>query len=236
AHRHKELLEMHEQLAAKSALAWMGMAGSTWAHSVTTKAVVIKENAQALRSLVAVACSLEGMEEKLKRIEDQAEEIQGIPITVPLSTEEGVTLVGVNALLRERIPRVCRQRAEDVQIEWCLSSPDVATVKISPEWLRRALDILVDNAIEAMIKCPVKVLTVSSEVKGGTVEISIADTGRGIPEQDRAKLFREPVPSEKGTGMGLLLALTIVEAYGGDIRLETTGPLGTTMVISLPLE
>ena len=235
ARRHKELLEMHKQLAAKSALAWMGMAGSTWAHSVTTKAVIIKENAQALRGLVAVAGPPEKIEEKLKRIEDQANEIQKMPITVPLSAEEGVRLVGVNALLRERIPRVCKQHGEDVQIKWCLMSPDVATVKTSPEWLRRALDILVDNAIEAIIECPVKVLTVSSEVKGGTVEISIADTGRGIPEQDRAKLFREPVPSEKGTGMGLLLALTIVEAYGGDIRLEATGPLGTTMIISLPL-
>ena len=236
AHRHRELLEMHEQLAAKSALAWMGMAGSTWAHSVTTKAVVIKENAQALRGLIVTAGSSGKIEEKLERIEDQAEEIRNIPITVPLSAEEGVRLVGVNALLRERIPRVCGQRGEDTQIRWCLGSPDAAVVKISPEWLRKALDILVDNAIEAMVECSVKVLTVSSEVKSGTVQISITDTGKGIPEQDYARLFREPVPSEKGTGMGLLLASTIVEAYGGEIRLEATGPLGTTMVISLPLE
>ena len=71
------------------------------------------------------------------------------------------------------------------------------------------------------------------------VEISIADTGAGIPKDVQARLLHEPIRKAKGVkgqGMGLLMAQTIVQAYGGEIYVKGTGPAGTTMAIWLPLE
>jgi len=52
-------------------------------------------------------------------------------------------------------------------------------------------------------------------------------------------LFHEQIKKPKGTkglGMGLLMAQTIAQTYGGEIRVETTDPTGTSMVVSLPIE
>ncbi len=69
------------------------------------------------------------------------------------------------------------------------------------------------------------------------VEVSIADTGAGIPEGDLEKVF-EPFFSrkKKGTGLGLAIVHQIVESHRGDIRVESQPRKGTTFRIRLPLE
>ena len=66
----------------------------------------------------------------------------------------------------------------------------------------------------------------------------MCDTGEGVPVAVRNKLFRELIPNEpdsKGMGIGALLVATIVEDHEGSIKLETSGPEGTTVLIRLPL-
>ncbi|MDP1991992.1 MAG: ATP-binding protein [Syntrophales bacterium] len=69
------------------------------------------------------------------------------------------------------------------------------------------------------------------------VEISVADTGGGIPEGDLEKVF-EPFFSrkKKGTGLGLAIVHQIVESHRGDIRVESRPGKGTTFRIRLPLD
>ena len=69
------------------------------------------------------------------------------------------------------------------------------------------------------------------------VEISVADTGAGIPEGDLEKVF-EPFFSKKrkGTGLGLAIVHQIVESHRGDIRVESRPGKGTTFRIRLPLD
>jgi len=71
------------------------------------------------------------------------------------------------------------------------------------------------------------------------IEISVRDTGPGIPEGVLERIFREPVDKpvgSRGAGIGLILAQTIVQTYGGDIRVEPPSGRGTNMVIVLPVE
>ena len=112
-------------------------------------------------------------------------------------------------------------------------------MRASPEWLRRAFDILVDNAVEAVAELGVRKIVIGTRAANGGAEIFVSDTGPGIPEEIRAKIGLEVIekPEDaKGLGMGLLMAQTIVQTYGGEIRVGSTGPTGTTMVIWLPLE
>jgi len=64
------------------------------------------------------------------------------------------------------------------------------------------------------------------------VEVSIADSGPGIPPEVQARLF-EPFFSTKtgGTGLGLALARQILEAHGGSIACASTASEGTTFVL-----
>jgi signal transduction histidine kinase/HAMP domain-containing protein len=82
-------------------------------------------------------------------------------------------------------------------------------------------------------------LTVRSRLDGDEVEISIADTGMGIPEAVRAKIFDPFFTTKevgKGTGQGLAIARSvIVNKHGGTLRFETECGKGTTFYIRLPV-
>jgi signal transduction histidine kinase len=120
-----------------------------------------------------------------------------------------------------------------------LELPETATVRVSPQWLRRAFDILVDNAVDAVKDCDVQVITIGTRAASGGAEIFVSDTGPGIPDEVAAKLGLEPIvkaDEDGGMGMGLLMAHAIVQTCGGRIRLGSTGPDGTTMIIWLPCD
>jgi signal transduction histidine kinase len=78
-------------------------------------------------------------------------------------------------------------------------------------------------------------LTVTAEAAGDVIEIAIADTGPGIPEEARARIF-EPFFSTKehGTGLGLALTQHVVTAHGGTLDLECPAGGGTTFRLRLP--
>lgn len=241
AERYAELKKTKGLVGARTALVWMGMASTAWQHTTRNKASNIRGQVTNARLAIQRGeVSREKVEEWLAFIDGQAEEIERPPITPPLSTEEGVESVRLNALLRERIPAILRaSELRNVNLHWKLELGDLATVKASREWLRRVVDILVQNALEAMQNSRKKVLTVSTKPMDRRVEILIADTGRGIPPGIIDKLFVKPIQKEKGekgSGMGLLITEAIVSAYGGTIALRHTGPDGTTFAIGLPLE
>jgi signal transduction histidine kinase len=82
-------------------------------------------------------------------------------------------------------------------------------------------------------------ITVRTRVDGDEVEISIADTGTGIPEKARDKVF-DPFFTTKevgrGTGQGLAIAHSvIVKKHGGTLRFDTESGKGTTFFIRLPI-
>jgi signal transduction histidine kinase len=157
-----------------------------------------------------------------------------------LSAEEGTISVTINELIRERTKQLwVEEPYKSAKLQTDLTLDDEATVRTSPEWLRRALDILIDNAINAIADTPFKQITVSAQKDDKQVEIRIMDTGKGIPERIIDDLFQKPIQKEKGVeglGMGLLIAQAIVQTYGGDIGVEFTGSTGTTMLIRLPME
>ena len=81
-------------------------------------------------------------------------------------------------------------------------------------------------------------ITVRSAVDGGHIEISIGDTGSGIPEAARAKIFDPFFTTKevgKGTGQGLAIARSVIVKHGGTIRFETECNKGTTFFIRLPI-
>jgi len=86
-------------------------------------------------------------------------------------------------------------------------------------------------------------ITVSLRQCGAYVELGVSDTGEGIPEHVRDRIF-EPFVTTKGalgtsntpgTGLGLSVSYGIVKDHGGDIRFETEIGVGTTMIVRLPI-
>jgi two-component system, NtrC family, sensor kinase len=101
---------------------------------------------------------------------------------------------------------------------------------------------LVTNARDAM-KPQGGALTIGLCERDGAIEISVADTGTGIPEQIRDKIF-EPFVTTKGalggsqtpgTGLGLSVSYGIVRDHGGEILIDSEEGRGTTMTVRLPI-
>ena len=108
-------------------------------------------------------------------------------------------------------------------------------ISTDPTLIRRALTNLISNAIQAMPDGgELEVCAVKTEIK--TV-ITVSDTGKGIPEEIKPKLFTPLVTTKaKGQGLGLAVVKRLVEALGGSITFESEADKGTTFTINLPPE
>jgi len=116
--------------------------------------------------------------------------------------------------------------------------PGLPPVLADHEAIRRALANLIDNAAEAMQGSLLRILGVRSSLAedGAAVEIEVSDTGHGLTEEIRERLFL-PFYSTKhrGTGLGLSIAAKIIQELGGSIRAESNSPKGARFLIRLPL-
>lgn len=151
--------------------------------------------------------------------------------------------VVINELISDVIDRwqLCQSATEDrtgrIKFRRNLFSEYCLNVRANSQRLRQVLNILVDNAIKAMVDLSIKDLTIISEFRNNGARILVRDTGRGIPSEVQPLLLKEEIPKPQGgMGTGLLVAKDIIEAYGGELDVVATGIGGTTMMIWLPLE
>ena len=100
--------------------------------------------------------------------------------------------------------------------------------------LKRILINLIQNAVQAMPKGGT--LKISALCKDNQAWVSIQDTGEGIPEEAKNKLFTPLFTTKsKGQGFGLAVVKRLVEAQGGKISFESENGKGTVFTVQLPL-
>lgn len=114
-------------------------------------------------------------------------------------------------------------------------SPDLPLVMADPEALKRALGNLIDNAAEAMQQSLLRELFVCTNLlENGIVELTIADTGTGLTDEMRERLFLPYFSTkQRGTGLGLAIAAKIIQEHQGTIRAEQNEPAGAKFIIEL---
>jgi two-component system, NtrC family, nitrogen regulation sensor histidine kinase NtrY len=114
-------------------------------------------------------------------------------------------------------------------------SPDLPLVMADPEALKRALGNLVDNAAEAMQQSLFRELRICTNLlENGMVELTIADTGSGLTDEMRERLFLPYFSTkQRGTGLGLAIAAKIIQEHQGTIRAEKNEPAGAKFIIEL---
>jgi len=116
--------------------------------------------------------------------------------------------------------------------------PALPAIQADPAQLRQVLLNLFDNAAEAMPDGGTITVTTRSVSAGGDgIEISVQDTGCGIPEENLPKLFTPfftTKPIGKGTGLGLAILYGIVKMHRGSVDVQSKVGVGTTFIIRLP--
>ncbi len=165
----------------------------------------------------------------LRTLVDQFSALAQFPAPQPRACDLNRIAEEALALFAGRLDSITVQR--DLE-------PHLPLVVADPEAIRRALANLIDNAAEAMQGSLLRLLGIhTSLIEDGTaVEIAISDTGHGLTDEIRERLFL-PFYSTKhrGTGLGLSIAAKIVQEHGGSIRAESNNPKGACFLVRLPL-
>jgi len=102
--------------------------------------------------------------------------------------------------------------------------------------LKRVFINLIENSIEAMNSKGKITITTNYDPENMIAQIEVADTGIGVPLEEREKIFL-PYYSKKKKGMGLGLAIVarIISDHGGNIRVEDNEPMGAKFQIEIPI-
>jgi len=145
--------------------------------------------------------------------------------------------VDLAELLRRCVARF-ESRAKEAGLGLELDLPSPLTVLGDADRLERVFANLLDNAIKNTPEGG----TISILARQGgpqAIEVTVADTGVGIPPEDLPRIFERFYRVDKsraagGTGLGLSIAKEIVEAHGGQIRVSSELGKGTQFVVALP--
>ena len=110
-------------------------------------------------------------------------------------------------------------------------------VSVDRTLIARALTNIVENALHAMPGHGSLMIAASQMLDAWQVRLVISDTGVGLDEDSRARIF-EPYFSTKvtGTGLGMTIAKRNIELNGGTIEVQSERGRGTTVIVSLPVE
>jgi two-component system NtrC family sensor kinase len=142
-----------------------------------------------------------------------------------------------NAVLRSAVDLV-RFRAQEAGVRIVEKYRRVPELEVDPESIEQVLLNLFGNAFEAMPKGGE--LRVSSVAEGGRVGLVVVDTGFGMDDETRGRVFTPffsaRAGADGGTGLGLSVGLQIVESHGGTIEVVSEAGKGSTFTVWLPVE
>jgi signal transduction histidine kinase len=208
--------------------AW-GPVAQRLAHGIKSPLSTIKLTAQQVEES-GHAAEAQVIKEEADRLSKMADGFMRLANFEPLKLEPRDLDKLVERVVEERGIRL----RPDIELKLELQ-PGLPSVNLDEEQMARALANLVDNAVTAMNGRGGLTIQTRLSDDGRQVVVEVSDTGPGIPEEYRAKLF-QPFFTRKpgGTGLGLTIVKKTAEDHGGAVEVESEVGKGTTFRIVLP--
>ena len=252
----RQIEALQAQLLQSEKMAGLGQLLAGVAHEINTPlAALVSNNDLFIRSFVKLRAILTdpAMPESIRthpNLQSLLEHIGGLNEINKTAAERIMNLVGtLRSFARTDKPeKVCVGIQEGIESSLTLvqhelknrikvkkefaSLPDVCCY---PNQLNQVILNMLVNAAHAIEG--EGTITVQTRTENGEVVISISDTGKGIPEDIRDRIFEPGFTTKgesKGTGLGLSIARRIMEEHGGSITFTSEVGRGTTFTIRLP--
>ncbi len=239
----EKTLQHQQQLAHVARLSTMGEMVSGIAHELNQPLTAITMNARAcLRMLDSSQTAPEACSDVMEKIADEAqhagEVIRQIRHFIRKEQPERRP-VRISDMVYEVLQLVRTDvRQVGVQVKLDLD-PDFDRVLAQDIQIEQVILNLVRNAIEAMAEMPpgIRQLVIASEQKGpDEVQISVSDTGPGLSQEEKQRLFMPFVTTKpQGLGLGLSISSGIISAHDSMLVVESEPGKGATFSFRLPL-
>jgi len=238
AKANRELEIAQEQMVRAETMAAIGTLSSGISHELSTPLSVILNmtqlNKQDAKTNPALLKDLEVIEYEA----NQAIKITRSLLGFAQSTRSKTEIVNVNEILENLFKIMQFQpKAKQVRLEKNLDE-NLAFVRGSAGQLRQVFLNVILNALQAMPQGGRLTVTTNNRsdnnIRG--VEVTVNDTGKGIPKEDQKKIFQPFFTTKvEGTGLGLAITFGIIQDHNGRIEVDSEEGKGTTFSIFLPV-
>lgn len=221
-------------------LAQLGLVSAAIVHDLKNPLMTIQGSAELCLDWPSLEPGLRGDIERIQRAALRCHDLVRGILDAARNERRPRAWTGLESLVEASLEH-CRGLLGDGRVE--VRRPDrepSAEVEVNAEELERLLVNLIANAVKAMPEGGVLTLRArAAPSDGGSLrcELSVEDTGPGLPKELAGRLF-EPFASTRvgqgGTGLGLYLSREIAVKHGGDLHAENAPDGGARFVLSLP--
>ncbi|MFK7984849.1 MAG: ATP-binding protein [Sandaracinaceae bacterium] len=223
-------VSLERQAVVGEKLAMLSRLSASVAHEMNTPLAFVKANLLALEDEVEGGDATEMLDDAKLGVDRLVRIVRDLS-SVAVGGHTAPERVEVEEVLRA-MARMAETRRPQGSVQVALQGEPFASVDRGR--IEQVVLNLMNNALDAA--GPGAVVEVGARAEGDRVVIEVADNGPGIPGDMQGKLFEAFHTSKgaNGTGLGLYISRSFVEAHGGTLELACTGPEGTTFRIELP--
>jgi K+-sensing histidine kinase KdpD len=229
-----ENARLAQEMINNERLSAVGRMASTIIHDIKNPMGTLRVYAQVMKKKSGneeAAKLADEMIHQVDRFVNMAQEIldfsRGVSATNIEETEFGEVMEGVLAFIEKDLTK------RNIKLEKILNFQ--GKVKVDQDKIVRVFYNIASNAADAMPTGGT--LTVTTEDAGGMVKVDFKDTGTGMPEEVKRKIFEPFVTYGKkhGTGLGMAIVKKVMDDHKGKIEIETEMGKGTTIRLLFPL-
>lgn len=237
---------MNERMLETGKLASLGELAAGIAHEINNPVAIMVEEAGWMEDLLdeeelQYSPNVQEFRHSLEQIKMQGTRCREIThklLSFARKTDPRPMKVQINGVIEDVIA-LSEQRARfsNVRIRRDLAG-NIPTISISPSEMQQVLLNLINNALDALDSKSGGEIRVTTELESGSILISVADDGEGIPEENLSRIFHPfytTKPVGKGTGLGLSICYGVVKKWGGSIEVSSTIGVGTAFHIRFPV-
>jgi signal transduction histidine kinase len=238
--RTEELEKTHERLLQQEKLATVGQLTATVGHELRNPLGTMRSSLYILQKVAdtgqsSTARAIERLNRSVRRCDHIVDELLDFTRTKPLELRPVIVDAWVEEVLNE-VPL-----PDNITVHKALGLADFS-LKIDPDRLSRALINAIENGYQAMAEednqtpdSKTACLSIATSLTGQRVNITVSDTGPGIPDDVMERIF-EPLFSTKnaGIGLGMPTMKQIMEQHHGGVEISTRPGKGTDVTLWLP--
>jgi signal transduction histidine kinase len=185
----------------------------------------------------AVEMLLDGSAQVQDRVREIADCVKGIVAEPTFEMQDVRVIAG-------KVIQALNLVGEKVDVTVAMEGPeDLPAAPVDQKQMYNAIYNLMNNAIPetppgGSVTVKLSAVPEGEFPEGGCLVVEVVDTGKGMPEEIRNKLFTDDAVSTKpgGTGLGTRIVKNVVDSHGGTIRVDSVIGEGSTFTVRLPLE